>query len=65
MLERGIRFLATDARVCTTQLSDLRAALAQLGLSAAGKKPALAARLAAALQAAAKEADSERNNGSA
>ena len=47
------------------QLSDLRAALAQLGLSAAGKKPALAARLAAALQAAAKEAaDSERNNGS-
>lgn len=39
------------------QLSDLRAALTQLGLSAAGKRPALAARLAAALAAAATDED--------
>jgi hypothetical protein len=39
--------------VAELKLGDLRAALAQLGLSSAGKRPALAARLAAALQAAA------------
>jgi hypothetical protein len=42
------------------QLGDLRAALMQLGLSAAGKRPVLAARLAAALRsAAAAAADSD------
>jgi hypothetical protein len=41
------------------QLGDLRAALTQLGLSAAGKRPVLAARLAAALRSAAAAADSD------